>query len=112
MNETNQIIKALHKKADDDLEASIEALLKMVKAAMAANLADTWSSFRASEETNSAAFPRPVNSEQMIRAFRWWMRNACRDRKREQVVADFMARVGRLTDELDEIRAIAEQQPQ
>lgn len=109
MSDTNQIIAALHKQADQELENSIESFMVKFRGVMAENLADTWSGARMSEEVNSSVFPQPVTAEQVTRALRLWLRNACRGRKREQTVADFMARVATLSKDIDEIRAIAEQ---
>lgn len=109
MNDTNQIIAALHKRADQELENSIESFMTKFRGVMVDNLADTWSGVRMSEEVNNSAFPHLVTAEQVTRALRWWLRNACRERKREQAVAAFMARVATLSKDIDEIRSIAEQ---
>lgn len=109
MSDTNQIIAALHKQADQELENSIESFVTKLRGFMAENLADTWTPTWMAEETNSTAFPKTVSAEQVVRGLRAWLRNACHKRKREQTVATFMARVATLSQELDEIRAIAEQ---
>jgi hypothetical protein len=107
MNDTNQIIKALHDKADAELDRDLTALFRVIGEFAGNHRAITWT-----EYPTGSADGKQARVDVVTAWLKKVMREACQTPMREKEVAAFMARVARVTDEIDEIRAIAEQQQQ
>lgn len=102
MSDSNQIIAALHKQADDQLQRDLSVLY------------DSITQFVKSRGRQPHWTTKIKDKEYNVSHSANWlcftlMRAAVQDEVREKAVADFMARVATLSTELDEIRAIAEQ---
>lgn len=102
MNDTNQIVATLHKQADDQLYRDLSELNQTILAFMSSRgLHPHWNTKIDDKEYNVSGSANWICFT--------LMKAACQDKVREKAVEGFMARVATLTQELDEIRSIAEQ---
>lgn len=102
MSDSNQIIKVLHEQADAQLQRDLSVLYDSItQFVKSRGAAPHWTTKIEDKEYN-------VSHTANWLCFTL-MKAAVQDKMREKAVAEFMARVSTLSNELDEIRAIAEQ---
>lgn len=101
MSDSNQIIKVLHERADNELRAKVNALKEAAKDIFHKN--NTWVG------TGVVIGKEEHNSWTLVETAMDAIYAACQEKARQQAVDAFMARVATLSKDIDEIRAIAEQ---
>lgn len=102
MSDSNQIIERLHKQADDQLQRDLNELYGHIRAFVTSRGVYFGESVKIGETLYAIGGSADWLCFNVIKA-------ACADKVRKKAVDDFMGRVAKLSDELDEIRAIAEQ---
>jgi predicted P-loop ATPase len=105
MSDTNQIIKALHDKADSQLSSDLSNLYDHITNFVTSHGA--W--FGAEVEADGKKYQVNMMTRWLVYSI---IKPAVADKCREKAVNNFMDRVAKLGDEIDEIRAIAEQSHQ
>lgn len=105
MSDTNQIIKALHDKADGQLSSDLSDLYDHIAKFVTSHGA--W--FGVEVEADGTTYQVSAMTKWLVYSI---IKPAVVDKCREQAVKTFMDRVAKLGDEIDEIRAIAEQSHQ
>ena len=105
MSDSNQIIERLHKQADSQLMRDLNELFVAIGKFASDRGRNPYDAVKVDDKGYSVSTQAHWLCFTLLQA-------ACRDKVREKAVDNFMARVTKLGDELDEIRAIAEQAQQ